>query len=72
MDEARRVIERLDRIETLHLAGAPATALLGELRALLGEAEEWLAVETDGSASASEALDRCRNALAMRESAPTA
>ncbi|MBD0348740.1 MAG: hypothetical protein ICV59_06275 [Thermoleophilia bacterium] len=72
MDEARRVIERLDRIETLHIAGAPATTLLGELRALLGEAEEWLATEADGAAPASEALERCRNALATRESAPTA
>ena len=69
MDEARRVIDRLDRIESLNLAGAPAKTLLGELRALLGEADEWLAAEAAGSEPASKALDRCRRALAARESA---
>ena len=72
MEEARRLIERLDRIETLHLAGAPAATLLGELRALLVEAEEWLAAENGGTDGASEALARCRDVLAVRESAPTA
>ena len=72
MDEARRVLARLDRIESLHLAGAPVAAVLGELRALLAEADDWLAAETGGTERASDALERCRDALAARESAPTA
>ena len=54
MDEARRVIERLDRIEALDHAKAPASTLLVELRALVVEAEAWArrehvhAAEPDG------------------------
>jgi len=60
VDEARRVIERLDRIETLKRAGAPADALLAEVRALLRDGEAWLAAEPDGTERAREALERCR------------
>lgn len=35
------MIERLDRIEALDHARAPTSALLVELRALVGEAEAW-------------------------------
>jgi hypothetical protein len=45
MEEARRVIERLERIEELRLADAPASVLLGEVRRLLAEGEKWLAAE---------------------------
>ena len=45
MDEARRVIRRLERIETLQGAHAPAADLLAEVRQLLREGEAWLAVE---------------------------
>ena len=45
MDEARRVIRRLERIETLQGQRAPATDLLAEVRQLLREGEAWLAVE---------------------------
>ena len=45
MEEARRVLERLDRIEALERAAAGPAELLGELRALLAEAEEWARVE---------------------------
>jgi hypothetical protein len=45
MNEARRVIERLDRIEQLRRADAPAGVLLGEVRRLLAEGERWLAAE---------------------------
>ena len=45
MDEARRVIRRLERIETLQGAEAPAADLLAEVRQLLREGEAWLAVE---------------------------
>jgi hypothetical protein len=63
VEEARRVLDRLDRVEQLHLAGAPASALLDELRALLGEAEDWLAAEGAGTDVAARALERCREAL---------
>ena len=61
MDEARRVLERLERIERLRDDGAPAAALLGEVRALLSEGERWLATERpDGLEAAEVALARCR------------
>ena len=41
MEEARAVLDRLDRIERLETSGAPAEDLLAEVRALLGEAERW-------------------------------
>jgi hypothetical protein len=64
VEEARRVLDRLDRVEQLHLAGAPSAKLLDELRALIGEAEDWLAAEGTGAEDAARALDRCRHALA--------
>ena len=45
MDEARAVLERLERIEALDRAGAGRGALLPELRALLEEAEAWSSTE---------------------------
>jgi hypothetical protein len=62
VDEARAVLERLSRIEALESAGAPAPALLDELRELVREAEAWARLEADARADA--ALDRCRDALA--------
>jgi hypothetical protein len=47
VDEARRVIERLARIETLDRAGDCGPRLLGELRALVTEAEAWARLEGD-------------------------
>lgn len=41
MDVAERVLSRLERIEVLERGRAGRPALLGELRALVGEAEEW-------------------------------
>ena len=78
MEEARRVIERLDRIDALRGAGAPAHELLGEVRKLLEEGEDWLAAERegaerDGPERAADALERCRALLgAGREEAATA
>jgi hypothetical protein len=61
MDEARRVLERLERIERLRDDGAPAAVLLGEVRALLSEGERWLATERpEGLDAAKVALARCR------------
>jgi hypothetical protein len=68
MDEARRVLERLERIERLRGAGAPATVLLGEVRALLSDGERWLASERpEGLDDARAALDRCRAGMGERE-----
>ena len=58
MDEARQVLERLERIDTLRREGAPAAHLLAEVRSLLAEGERWLAAETP------EGIDRARAALA--------
>jgi hypothetical protein len=64
MDEARRVLQRLDRIETLRRTDAPAAVLLVQLRRLLAEGESWLAAERlDGGDPARRALDRCRTRL---------
>jgi hypothetical protein len=64
MDEARRVLERLERIERLRDGGAPASVLLGEVRALLREGECWLASERPGGLDeATAALERCRARL---------
>ena len=61
MDEARHVLERLERIERLRDDGAPAAILLGEVRALLSEGERWLATERpEGLDAAKVALARCR------------
>jgi hypothetical protein len=62
MDEAATVLERLARIERLDAAGAPAGALLAELRALLEEAEAWSQVE--GGDRATRAVEHLRGALA--------
>ena len=51
MDEARTVIRRLERIEALQSAEAPAAELLGEVRQLLAEGEAWLAAERVGAGS---------------------
>ena len=57
MDEARAVIERLERIEAMDRAGADAPSLLAELRELVREATEWADVEDDPDArAAAEAL----------------
>ncbi len=49
MDEAERVLARLERIERLRDAG-PGADLLDELRALVPEAEAWARAEGDGRA----------------------
>jgi hypothetical protein len=58
MDEARQVIQRLERIDSLRRDGAPAADLLAEVRGLLVEGERWLAAERP------EGVDRARAALA--------
>lgn len=62
MEEARRVLERLQRIEALERRSAPSGELLAELRALVLEAETWLRTEPEPGAAA-DALARCAAAL---------
>jgi hypothetical protein len=62
MDEARAVLNRLDRIESLDREAAPVGELLEELRDLLCEGETWLRAEPDPH-GAVEALAGYRQAL---------
>jgi hypothetical protein len=66
MEEARRVLERLARIEQLGQECASSGELLDQLRELVREAETWLRAEPD-PAEAEAALARCRAALAAEE-----
>jgi hypothetical protein len=66
MDEARAVLHRLERIDALERSGAPVRCVLDEVRALLAEAEAWVAVERDGTDVAEHALRRCREAVDAR------
>jgi hypothetical protein len=50
MDEAIRVLRRLQRIESLSRGTVQRQQLLGELRALVREAEVWARVEGDDRA----------------------
>jgi hypothetical protein len=57
MDEARAVLDRLDRIERLDREQADPRLLLAELRQLLAEAEAWARCERDpGAAEAARRL----------------
>jgi len=66
VDEALKVMDRLARIESLERDGCAADVLLGEVRALLHEAEAWVRAEPGGTERAAEALERSREALAGR------
>lgn len=61
MEEARSVLERLERIEELDRAGAGARELVPELRALIEEATSWSRAE--GGDAAARAVDELRTAL---------
>ena len=56
MEESRAILRRLERIEALDRAGADAGRLLGELRELLAEAEEW-SLKEGGEAGARAAAE---------------
>ena len=55
MDEAERVLGRLERIKELNDGDAPTGVLLDELRELVAEAEEWARAEGDARARAAAA-----------------
>ena len=71
MDEAPRVLERLDRIDRLQAAGGSRTRLIAELRALLEEGERWLAAGASNGERARAALVGCRITLERDGDAPT-
>jgi hypothetical protein len=60
VNEARRVLARLDRIEMLKRTNARPRVLLLEVRALLSEAESWVRTEREVPETALEAVERCR------------
>jgi hypothetical protein len=62
VDEARRVLERLDRIDGLRRRAAAPGALLAEVQALLSEAENWVRADP-GAGGAAPALERVRAAV---------
>ena len=66
MDEARAVLQRLERIEELERRDAPAGDLLVELRGLVSDAEAWLRVEPE-TQGAVQALAGCRGALDIED-----
>lgn len=63
VDQARAVLTRLERIDALKQADAPARTLLDEVRELLSEAEAWVAADRPGE-TAEEALARSQRAFA--------
>jgi hypothetical protein len=67
VDEARQVLDRLDRIERLRRDAASAPALLTEVRALLLEGEAWIQSEHGAVDGADQALARMRDALRRGE-----
>jgi hypothetical protein len=62
MDEARAVLARLERIETLDRERADPHTLLAELRELVREAEDWARAEGDERAEA--AVELYKEAMA--------
>jgi hypothetical protein len=60
VEEARRVLDRLERIDELE------RRLLAEVQALVREGERWAAAEGSGAETARAALDRCRRILDQR------
>jgi hypothetical protein len=63
MDEARAVLARLERIDRLEQAGAPAQDLLEEVRSLLREAEAWVRAEPIATDRAEATLAATHEAL---------
>ena len=63
MEEARQVLDRLDRITRLDRDQAPAQVLLEEMRGLLAEAEAWVRTEAAGDERAAGAVKRLEESL---------
>jgi len=67
VEKERAILERLERIDGLREEDAPAGVLLDEVRALLADAEDWVA-EARVPARTAEAIERAREVLAAGES----
>jgi hypothetical protein len=67
MDEARKVLMRLDLIERLERESAPPDELLAHVRLLVGEAERWLRAEPAVSPAAEAAVAAARSAVGRTE-----
>lgn len=65
VEEARALLDRLERIDALKSASAPAGVLLKEVWLLLVEAEAWAETDQPGERAES-AIRACREALAER------
>jgi hypothetical protein len=63
MDEARHVLDRLERIDRLRRGGGPRVVVLAEVRKLLEEGEAWIAAEPAGTERARDALEAFRGRL---------
>ena len=63
MEEARRVLARLERIQALDRGQALPGVLLAELQALLREAEEWAKAEQEVPDSALQAVAQGRQMI---------
>ncbi len=59
------MLARLERVEALGRASAPASVLLAELRLLVGEAEAWVRADRPG-VGAEDAVARCAAAIEGR------
>jgi hypothetical protein len=68
VEKERAILERLERIDGLRQEDAPAGVLLGEVRALLSEAEDWVREEPHAPGRVVDALERSKSALAAGES----
>ena len=71
-DEAGRVLDRLQRIETLDRDLAPTGEFLGELRELVHEAEAWARVGTTDSSGRPGLLAAPESTAPGAETAPGA
>ncbi|TMJ97497.1 MAG: hypothetical protein E6G67_02715 [Actinobacteria bacterium] len=63
MDEARRVLERLERIDELRRTGAAPSTVLAEVRGLLEDGERWLAAEGGDVEASRRILERAADRL---------
>jgi hypothetical protein len=67
MDKERALLERLERIDGLRAADAPAGVLLGEVRSLLVAAEEWAREAPGVPERVRDAIERSEEALKAGE-----
>jgi len=72
MEEARRVIKGLRRIEHLERVGAEPHQLLAEIEGLIWAVERWLRVEPAAASTVGPALERCGAALRRGQGVLTA